>query len=251
MRRTFEKAGLVAAVIGCLVGGSGFAQADEFNWSGFYAGVEGGAARGASGHVAHKGFFDPEFDFADPNNDPKGSATFAAGVLGGHVGVRHQSGGLVFGVEGAWDWARLGGSVLDPYSTETPPHEFGVAISSIGTLNAQVGVANDRWLAYATGGLAVANVAVSERGQCFENNEPVPDCGYMNQGDERRMGWNAGVGLSHAIGNSLIAGIEYQHIDLGAFDGKANCEGGGCYVLVGVEPTIDVVKARLSLKLGN
>ena len=240
MRRSFEAAGLVAILLGCLAGGAGSAQAQQYNWSGIYVGVEGGGARGSSdwnntNHTNDEGDH-PSFQMAEID--------FAGSVLGGHLGYRHQGGGLVFGIEGAWNRTLLGGSKAINSDTAS------AAISSISTINGQVGVANDRWLAYATGGFAFASVTARKAGECF--NEDGSSCGtFLNQGGINRAGWNAGIGLSYAFSNSLVAGLEYQYVDLGSFDVRALCEGGGCFDTINVHPQIDIVKARLSLKLGG
>src|SRR6202041_1996032 len=93
---------------GCCSGG-GYAvkapppvvAAPAYNWSGWYAGVEGGGGFGSSNQIA---------------GGPLGFGPITAGyrlsgwLAGGTVGYNYQSGAWVFGLEGDMSWAKIRGS---------------------------------------------------------------------------------------------------------------------------------------------
>jgi opacity protein-like surface antigen len=89
------------------------------------------------------------------------------------------------GIEGTYDWTNLSGSSVESGGQPNPPNIVDVDVHNIGMLNGRIGVANGRWLAFATGGWAAADAEASESrsGQ------------YFDSGSERHNGWDAGAGL--------------------------------------------------------
>lgn len=221
------------------------ASAQEFNWSGFYAGVEAGGASGSSDWT-FKSFTDTNgvvFPAAFPGGPP--DLELSGGLIGAHLGYLHQSSnGLVLGIDGSLDSASISGSsIFDAFST--PQGVDVLEINALGALNGSVGVANGRLLAYATAGFAFATMHAESSGQCG------PGCAYTNTGDFDRTGWNAGAGLAYALTNYMSVAAEYRHYDFGTFDAKVYCEGAPCFETVSMNPSLDTIKARLSFHLGG
>ena len=107
-----------------------------YNWTGFYAGVNAGYGWGSS-------------DWSAPaaSIKPKGF------LAGGTLGYNWQSGAIVYGIEGDFDWSDVKASVAcaGVLTCET-------SSSWLATFRGRVGYAFDRWLPYVTGGGAYGRV---------------------------------------------------------------------------------------------
>ena len=255
-RGSLQSAAAVLAMA-MAIGVAGAAEAQQYNWNGFYIGAEAGGGSGNSEwtFLGNNGNPDPlgnpnptHVFFANPSPGGPSGPAFSSGLLGGHVGFMHQTDGLVLGVDGAWDWTRLSGTTIqDPRAN--PPDKFDVSINSIGTINGQLGVANDRWLAYALGGIAFGKLDISHSGQCNTGCTT-----FLNSGGSSPVGWDAGAGISYAFTNSIIIGAEYDHVDLGTSDVTLNDvihPGSPFFEVRRTHPAIDEIKARVSWKLTN
>jgi outer membrane immunogenic protein len=170
-----------------------------FNWSGFYLG----------GHVGYgQGKYDVD------------TATVVGGVVvdtasnafnldgwlaGGQIGFNWQVDQLVFGIEGDMSWTDIGGDFQ--YDPLRPEAIAGADIDWLATLRGRVGIAYDRTLLYATGGLAWA------KDLGFANSVIVAGDRATSSG--MRTGWAAGGGLEHAVTDKLSINAEYLYVDLG------------------------------------
>jgi outer membrane immunogenic protein len=142
-----------------------------FTWAGFYVGAQ-------VGYAWDKYAFDASFV------SPLAYSVSRGGVVGGvHAGYLFQPGPLVFGLEGDIEGASIRGSNLR------------------GSLRGRVGVAFDRVLVYATGGLAIAN-------QNYSWN-------YFGANSSTRLGWTAGAGVEYAIAPNWSTRVEYRYSDFG------------------------------------
>jgi hypothetical protein len=83
------------------------------------------------------------------------TAVFGA-VAGGQAGYNWQSGALVLGVEGDFDWSNPKGSISAQCATCLTVTNASLEhdIDWFGTARARIGYGTDGWLAYATGGYA-------------------------------------------------------------------------------------------------
>lgn len=142
-------------------------------WSGPYAG----------GFV---GYNRAEFDNLD------GASADDGGLVGGvYGGYNFQSGPLLFGVEGD-----LGGSEADVDG------DFSSADTGLfGSLRGRVGVVVDPFLAYVTGGLAVAESQLSSP-----------------QGTDTKVstGYTVGAGVEAKITDDISTRLEYRYSDYGS-----------------------------------
>ena len=162
-----------------------------YNWTGFYAGINGGWGWGTgsmSGSTA--------------TGDLQGSG----GLIGGTLGYNWQSGQVVWGLETDLDWSGIKGS---GNCRGTPNCE--VKNDWLGTTRLRLGWANDRWMPYLTGGVAYGDVKANVNG--------------FPGGSETRVGWTAGGGVEFAISQPWTAKVEYLYVDLGDFNCGTKCGG--------------------------
>jgi outer membrane immunogenic protein len=182
-----------------------------YNWTGIYLGINGGGAWGQQ---------DP-FNILT-NRFDHDAISFSGGTVGGTSGAQLQIAHVVVGIETDLDWASIRGS-----STLTPrifglPVPFTVnASTSINwdlTARARVGYANDNWLFYATGGLALLGAKTDLKGVLGVN--PCVTISVINgtpglltcRGTNKRVGATAGAGVEYGFTPSLSAKIEYRYI---------------------------------------
>lgn len=152
-----------------------------FNWTGLYAGINGG---GGWGHSSVSGPLSTGGDF-----------NTSGGLIGGTLGYNYQAGQIVFGLEGDIDWSNLKGSA---------PCAVGISCEAknnwLGTARGRIGYAFDRFLPYVTGGLAVGDVKTSATG--------------LGSTSSTKAGWTLGGGVEAAIAGPWSAKVEYLYVDL-------------------------------------
>lgn len=120
----------------------------RFDWTGVYIGAHGGKADGDYRLIQSDGF--------GPTVDVDGF------VGGGTIGYNWQQDGIVFGVEADISTGLDG---TTPQGTSVPggvvicgDGDCNTDVECFGTVRGRVGMANDRWLLYATGGFAWGEV---------------------------------------------------------------------------------------------
>ena len=111
-------------------------------------------------------------------------------VIGGQLGVNWQFGSFVLGAEGDGSFADLGASDV------------------LGSIRLRGGIAFDRFLVYATGGVGFAD---------FDDT-----------------GWVIGGGAEYALTDNVSAGVEYLHYDfdgddVGVIRGRLNVKFGSLF----------------------
>jgi outer membrane immunogenic protein len=134
------------------------------------------------------------------------------GVMGGlQLGANWQSGVLVLGAEAEFGWTNIEDSVL--LNRPAGDQDIGaVEYDWYSTLTGRAGVAVDRTLLYAKGGVAFADVAMSaadlDNGQIYQGSF-VADDGILT-------GWALGGGLEHALSSDVSVKAEYLYMDFGS-----------------------------------
>ena len=83
-------------------------------------------------------------------------------------------------------------------------------VQNLGTLRLRAGVAVDRALIYATGGLAYGDVRYSSATQY---NGPVAE--YVGSASAWKVGWTLGGGVEYALTNNWTIKAEYLYYRLG------------------------------------
>jgi outer membrane immunogenic protein len=158
-------------------------------WSGFYLGGHAGYGWGhADGPV-----------LAIPS-------TNANGALGGlQIGYNWQSNAWVYGLEGDFSWSGMDGDRSGPQLFGNGQNVFGVDVNWLSTVHAKLGYAPDRWLIYATGGIAFADVDVN----LTTIYPPASD-------SNTHFGWTVGAGVEYALTDAWRLALDYKYIDLGS-----------------------------------
>lgn len=185
-----------------------------FTWTGFYVG----------GHVGYGWLRSTdEITGADAasttfliNNSVATSLPLdSSGILGGiQAGYNWQ--GLpnwVFGIEADIAATDFNDSLTLP-GLGGRPMTASERMNWLGTLRGRVGFTPaDRWLVYATGGLAYGHTSLSASlsniNGCAGNN-----C-QAGSASTWRTGWAAGAGAEWAFANNWAVRVEYLHFDLG------------------------------------
>jgi outer membrane immunogenic protein len=179
------------------------------------------------------GWVNSDFTHAlTPEESATSSASYGSDdwLLGGHVGVEHQFGKIVLGVEADAEWSDI--DVL----RSVAPNDRDVVINHsskvdwLGTLRVRAGYPVGNFMPYVTGGVALADVTDSF----------TVDGITASYADDTRFGWTAGGGVEINVGNGVKIGGEYLYIDLN--DAEVGV-GGDVFKSLG---KMDVIRGRLS-----
>ena len=160
-----------------------------YNWTGLYAGINGGFSWGTSSWNGLPASFDVN-----------------GGMFGGQIGYNWQFGMWVVGVEGDADWTHIRGNTtafcpgIGPCATK---NDF------LTTGRGRIGYAMDRWLPYFTGGFAAGNIRATN-----------PTFAGI---DQTNGGWTIGGGLEGAMVGNWTARAEYLYVNLGSAGCSINC----------------------------
>jgi outer membrane immunogenic protein len=142
-----------------------------FTWTGFYIGVNAGYGWGNDD--------DRGFDVVNRGSNDGGF------VGGAQLGYNYQMGMFVLGAETDIQYADLGGNFVVDGVRYGNDNEF------FGTTRLRAGVAFDRFMVYATGGIAYG---------------------------DSNFGWTAGGGVEYAFTDNLTAKIEGLYVNLDGDD---------------------------------
>jgi outer membrane immunogenic protein len=156
-----------------------------FTWTGAYVGINGGYGFGRS-----------KWDGLPATFDVKG------GLAGGQLGYNWQFGQFVWGLEGDGDWTQLRGQANAINCANTT--QCQTRNDFLSTVRGRVGIAMDRWLPYATGGLAIGNIKAT----------PPAFTGVTGI-DKTDTGWTVGGGLEYSLAPNWSVKAEYLWVDLG------------------------------------
>lgn len=197
-----------------------------FTWTGFYVGANAGyswnESRTRYGYsLANTADF-AEFSAAAlvPQQLGRDSDGF---VGGGQLGYNYQIGQFVLGVEA--DLAHLDARQRTSYTT-TVSDAFGTATVStgtrsnldwLGTVRGRAGVAFDRILVFATGGLSYGRTT----DQTTITSSGFDDDGgfggsWSGRQNGTRAGWTVGGGVEYALTQNVTLKAEYLYYDLGS-----------------------------------
>lgn len=195
-----------------------------FTWTGFYVGVNAGYGFG-------------EFTRDGRNfDDPSGF------IGGGQVGYNMQFGQFVAGLEADLQYADLGRNDNLGFIAAPGVYVSGArGIEWFGTVRGRLGVAFDRFLVYATGGLAYGGGDDNSFGFAANGNDDV------------EFGWTLGGGVEYAFTNNLTFRVEglYVDIDRGNSNGFVVTPAGVVTPVAGIDSGNDgfgVIRAALNYK---
>lgn len=181
-----------------------------YNWTGIYFGLNGG---GGWGHQDPLNLITNRFDSE--------SIAFSGAVFGGTVGAQIQSGHVVLGFEADLDWANMKGSAtFVPSAGGIPLTPAAISASTNvdweATARARIGYAQENWLFYATGGLALLGAKSSF------TLPPGVTCGNFGiincSGTSKQVGAVLGAGVEYGITQNVSAKLEYLYITAASLD---------------------------------
>jgi outer membrane immunogenic protein len=166
-------------------------------------------------------------------------------IAGMHLGIQHQMGNFVLGVEGGFRTSLSDGFASSAGLGNAPPIGCNAAtvfncqgrIANIQQIGPRLGWAQNNWMVYGTGGFARAEIMT----QATTIATGVP----LAQASQHHDGRFAGGGVEYALTPGIILGVEYTHYQ---FDTVTHDIGGNSRF---VSADADTVMARLSLKLGR
>ena len=184
------------------------AEVAQYNWSGFYVGGQAGVAFNRD-----SGAFSSDSAFAGANDD--GETGF---IGGGHVGYDYQfSNNFVLGAVADLNYIDANadsGFALDAFGGGTSGFGVENEINFVGTVRAKAGYAMDRFMVYATGGLAYADIDSNVRGgNAF--NSPTASYAVSSSTDSDDVGYAVGAGFDVLATQNVSFGLEYLYTDLG------------------------------------
>jgi len=189
------------------------AESIAYDWSGLYGGVHAGYLWGDVSLVENGG--------GVPGGGIDG---FVVGPL---AGFNMQFDNLVFGIEGDFAW-----SEADGHGQAQPPEpDFDYDLNWDAHVRARAGFASDNLLFFVAGGLALADLDITEIGG------PVRGTTYY--------GFTIGGGVDYGFSENLVGRVEYLHDEFG----KENyTDGNDTYR---ADLTNDTVRAAIIYNFGN
>ena len=225
------------------VGGASVALADGYSaprvayerpadWSGVYFGVS-------------SGYQWSSVQVESPNNPPGFTSDDRNALVGAHLGVQHQFGTIVVGVEGGW--ATTFRDHEDEVACPNPADRCSAKLNDIFTIGARAGWAAGRWMPYIGGGYANGG---------FDYNARAPGAfgasTLIESAHARLGGWYLGGGVEWAVSPGWTAGLEYKHYEFGsATEDAFSPKGVFTEKARFVDPSTDSITARVSWRWGR
>jgi len=189
MRRlTIASAGFLIALAAPASAADSIAElpmtAPGFDWTGYYAGLQGGYGWGRS-------------DMSSTGGAPfSASPDLDGGFIGGHVAGLWQFDQAVLGAQADLNYSSIGGAA-DLGAGDSA----GADVKWFGSVDALAGYAMDRVLVYGIGGVAFAGIEASR------------DSGADTRTD---VGWTLGAGVDYALTDKFVVGAQYRYYDFGS-----------------------------------
>ena len=224
-----------------------------YDWSGAYIGFNAGGVW----DKLNQHFPLPGAGGSFPGINPDFSSNTSNAIYGFHAGAQWQWGAWVLGVEAALSGCMQECRSTSGILTPTGPGFFGAntfvehKITNLFTVGPRLGYAWDRWMIFATGGWASANL---KSAVCSSVANQCDGPGSNFNGASRNNGWYAGGGLDYMVHKGplvdVVLGVEYQHFDVSGHN--AFCFNPGCTTANGFDYDLgakgDIVRARLTIK---
>jgi outer membrane immunogenic protein len=169
-----------------------------YNWTGFYVGVQGGAAfAGSNSGVDVNGY--------NAVGEVVGLGSRTGFIGGATIGVNYQISQIVLGVEADISYLNYrarGNSVF--FGGDLG---YQARANWLGTIRGRIGLAIDRALIYVTGGVAAADLRYS----AIDVTAAAPGLATINARSSQDWGWALGGGLEYAVTNNITVKGEYLY----------------------------------------
>ncbi len=254
-------AGLVAATMALACSPGTVVAADlplktpeppAYQWGGCYSGVNlGGAASGTNfGSTVDPGTYLAPADAATVSGSGGGGANANGVLAGGQAGCNLQSGTVVFGLEGDFDYFRSNPQFNNNTNTLANGNAFAVSQSLttnfLATVRPRVGIAADRNFAYITGGGTFTSISYA---QGYVDANAPPGTGTATA-SRSLVGWTAGAGWEYAFADRWTVRAEYLYASFPTTNALGTITGtGGANTLHGSSDlVIQLVRAGVNFK---
>jgi outer membrane immunogenic protein len=225
-----------------------------YNWSGCYVGVNVGAG-GAGSDVTTtigNGTHLLSADAALVSNSGTGSANATGFLGGGQTGCNWQSGLIVYGIEGDFDYFHSRPSFANNTNTLSDgvtPFAVTQSLTTdfFATVRPRIGIAADRNLGYITGGAAFTQVNYT---QSYVDGAVPAGTGNATA-SKALVGWTIGAGWEHAWTNNWTFKLEYLFASFpttNAFGAIADSTGGTNPLHGSADLVIQTVRAGVNFK---
>lgn len=186
------------------------------SWTGFYIGGNLGTSWNkinAQTNVTSAGaYFYPSdaTQIAAVGIQRKNNSTF---IGGGQMGYNLQQRSLIFGIEAEIDSFRISSAENRAVVyTSDPTYSFTLSSATntkwLFMLKPKIGYTTDRWLLYATGGLAMTDLKHN-----FQFNDNFFSGATERASTSQRYGWTAGAGLEMKLSPAWSLRGEYLYVD--------------------------------------
>jgi outer membrane immunogenic protein len=193
------------------------------NWSGFYAGINGGYGSGTTATTNASSTTDGSLfgipgTYTAPNNVFTGSdySIDANGGFGGiQAGYNFVSGNLLAGFETDFDWADVTSRSRFLGSDQGPVYDTTGKLDWFGTVRGRVGVTADRLLFYGTAGLAYGHADGGLTVTPGTVQNPGVGGPFTASDSQTHVGYAVGAGVEAAMTQHVTLRLEYLYMDLG------------------------------------
>ncbi|MDX2266364.1 MAG: outer membrane beta-barrel protein [Hyphomicrobiales bacterium] len=193
------------------------------SWHGPYIGAAIGFGEGSTDY-----YLDQDGHGADSNE----ASGLAGSITAGYNWQRAS--GLVFGVEA--DVGFIDAAEEHPWKDG---HSFQSDYGTWATLRARIGYAHNKFLFFATGGLAYLEVDEVMLGANGGQN-----AGQTSHNDDAHLGWVIGAGLEYAYSERVNLKLDYLHMEFDEY--KATTSADLHYMF---ENELDIVRVGFNYKL--
>jgi outer membrane immunogenic protein len=225
--------------------------AAAFSWTGTYVGANVGGVWG-------------KFDVTPATTNNLTGAVGAPGVMsinnssligGFQAGYNWQIGQWVLGLEQDYQFTGLKqtATFAAPAGLFLAGDSMAIKTDYLAATRAKLGVAWDRALIYAAGGLETAEFDVTST-YVARGAGGSPALGFTDT-NKLHFGFNVGAGIDYAVTNNVFIGVEYRYLDLGkeTYNLGAFTPAGlpAQTVSSSVSMTASEVTARLNFKLSG
>ncbi len=207
-------------------------------WTGFYLGINGGAAAMSNPSMS---YVDGAINAITPIDVTGSSST--SGIAGFHAGYNYQmSNNLLFGIEGDWDWTNLKSSAAPGIicsnlfgmrgqcggvSNLTDNAFLQTQVNWLASVRGRLGYVWNQWMVYGTAGVAFADVGYTGNIFCTGVVPTLcpggPGQTLRSNASETRVGAVLGAGAEFKPTRNWVFGAEYLFYH---FDGSATSAGG-------------------------
>jgi outer membrane immunogenic protein len=208
--------------------------AAPYNWSGWYVGLNAGGAWGHSADPTTVAFSPPGYFEAISVSaiDSAGAQTnHPSGFIGGgQAGVNWQSGVYVTGIEADFNYLGLKKSTTSTGAYPCCGPTTGFAVSSsistdwLATIRGRLGLANNNWLYYFTGGVAFTDLKANfgftdfclTYAACGGIGFPGPVGSEAATVSTLKTGYTVGGGVEAGLSGNWSIKAEYLYVNFGS-----------------------------------